>query len=102
MSVNVYRAKQPGKYEKNPKMLPVDVRMNHEVLIDLFRDICRQYSIKHTLIAKHLVLRKTFVASVLNKRQYVSTETFIDMCEMLKVMINVKARNRARQLTIPL
>lgn len=102
MSNNVYRAKTVQGNSRNPNALTVEERMNHEILIDLFKAVCRHYGIKYKHIAKNLYIRKEYIYSILNKRQYVPAETFIDMCEVLKLMVKCSCRIRDRQLVIPL
>ena len=102
MSFNVYRPKTRRRWSNSTNALTIQERMNHEVLIDLFRKVCKTYGIQYKYIAKTLGLRKEYVYSVLNKRQYATLDDFIDMCEVLKVMVQTRIRIRARQLIIPL
>ena len=102
MSFNVYRPKTRRRWSNSTNALNVKERMNYEVLIDLFRKVCKTYGIQYQHIAKNSGLKREYVYSVLNKRQYATLDDFIDMCEVLKVMVQTRIGIRARQLIIPL
>lgn len=101
MSNNVFNSSR-RHVSKKPNAVPFEERMNHEVLIDLFRGVCKHYGISHRSVAITAGFDYGYVKEALKKSQYFSRTAFVTMCQTLKLMIRHKQRIRARQLIIPL
>lgn len=83
MSANVYKCNNT----RSSCTSTIKNRMRHEVLIDTFRALCRQYGVRYLDIAHDICYSPKFVWSVLNKRQYVTNTEYILMCKALEARI---------------
>ena len=89
----IFSRKKTSQVRLNSGTVPLAERMEHEVLIDMFRAICKHYSIKFTRIARILAVEDNHVHNILKKKQYARIEEFADMCEALKLCIKSRSRS---------
>jgi len=81
---NVYKLTTHREQPNSPR---ISERMSHEVLIDLYKAICRRYDISLLSVADSMGIKYQVFRDIFYKRQRVTRQTFILMCKALEARI---------------